>query len=213
MQAPAASLENTRRRGRPAEFDRARALNEAMRLFGQRGYEGTSLDELLEAMSISASSFYNSFGSKDRLYEAVLDHYVEGPGRWFAASLAEPGPARQVFARLLERAVDALADPDMPCGCMVSLEGTHLPPDLAPVRDCLLRFRRRSEAMLTDRLARAVAEGELPPGTDVPALAAFVAAVLRGMAVQARDGVDRGLLREVARLAIRAWPAPLSPSR
>ena len=59
--------EGKRGRGRPAVFDRAKALNRAMKLFWERGYEGTSFDELIAAMGICASSFYNSFGSKEAL--------------------------------------------------------------------------------------------------------------------------------------------------
>jgi len=55
-------------------FDRAVALQVAQKLFWERGYEGTSFDELIAAMGISASSFYNSFGSKEALYCEATRH-------------------------------------------------------------------------------------------------------------------------------------------
>ena len=78
-------LEGKRGRGRPAVFDRAVALMAAMKLFWERGYEGTSLDDLVAAMGISASSFYNSFGSKERLYQEATEVYMAAAGQWNSA--------------------------------------------------------------------------------------------------------------------------------
>src|SRR5258706_14157450 len=76
-----------RGRGRPSVFDRDAALKEAMKLFWERGYQGTSFDELIAAMGISASSFYNSFGSKEALYCEATQSYLDTIGHWFFAIL------------------------------------------------------------------------------------------------------------------------------
>src|SRR3954462_15635173 len=95
--------EAKRGRGRPVVFDRTQALNKAMKLFWERGYEGTSFDELISAMGISASSFYNSFGSKEALYCEATRTYHERAGQWFFAILYVPDiNTRTVFARLFE---------------------------------------------------------------------------------------------------------------
>src|SRR5262249_23270439 len=82
--------EGKRGRGRPAVFDRGVALQEAMKLFWERGYEGTSFDDLIAAMGISASSFYNSFGSKEALYCEATRTYLDWSGQWFFAILNDP---------------------------------------------------------------------------------------------------------------------------
>src|SRR5580693_10016296 len=82
--------ESERGRGRPAAFDRAVALQAAMKLFWERGYEGTSFDNLISAMGISASSFYNSFGSKEALYCEATQAYLDWGGQWFNAILHDP---------------------------------------------------------------------------------------------------------------------------
>jgi AcrR family transcriptional regulator len=92
-----------RGRGRPAVFDRAVALHAAMKLFWERGYEGTSFDDLIAAMGISASSFYNSFGSKEALYCEATQTYLEWSGQWFFAILNDPSiDTRTAFAHLFE---------------------------------------------------------------------------------------------------------------
>lgn len=196
-----------RGRGRPRGFDRQRALQEAMKLFWDQGYEGTSFDDLTAAMCISPSSFYNSFGSKEQLYREAMTCYISGPGSWFARILSETTATRAAFERLIEVGADRLTSDDLPCGCMVSLEGTHLPPSLDSVREALTAYRAVSEKMLVDRLRRGVESGDVPPDTDINALAAFFSAVFRGMAVQARDGASRDRLLEIGRVAMRAWPA------
>src|SRR5258707_12152457 len=100
---PKTSTEPQRGRGRPAAFARAAALREAMKLFWERGYEGTSFDDLIAAMRISASSFYNSFGSKEQIYREATDAYLEVSGCWFMGILNdEKLNTRNAFSRLFE---------------------------------------------------------------------------------------------------------------
>jgi AcrR family transcriptional regulator len=200
--------EETRRgRGRPVVFDRVHALNKAMKLFWERGYEGTSFDELIAAMGISASSFYNSFGSKEALYCEATQSYLEWAGQWFFAILNDPSiDTRTAFARLFEATADEFTRGDHPLGCMISLAGTHCSPGMKNIRDMMAEHRAFSEVALAERLRKGVADGDMPKQTDCDMLAAYYSAVARGLAVQARDGASREKLSEIGRLAMRAWP-------
>src|ERR1700729_2058845 len=187
--------ESKRGRGRPAVFDRDLALREAMRLFWERGYEGTSFDELIAAMGISASSFYNSFGSKEALYCEATRSYLEWAGQWFFAILNDPSiDTRTAFAHLFEATAEEFTRGDHPLGCMVSLAGTHCSPGMTNIR-------------------KGIAKGDVPEATDAKMLAAYYSAVARGLAVQARDGASRKTLVEIGRLAMRAWPADSRTAR
>jgi AcrR family transcriptional regulator len=199
--------ESKRGRGRPAVFDRAKALNRAMKLFWERGYEGTSFDELISAMGISASSFYNSFGSKEALYCEATRTYLEWAGQWFFAILNDPSiNTRTAFARLFEATAEEFTRGDHPPGCMVSLAGTHCSPGMKNIRDMMAEHRAFSEGALAERMRKGVANGDMPENTDCNMLAAYYSAVARGLAVQARDGASREKLSEIGRLAMRAWP-------
>ena len=196
-----------RGRGRPVVFDRARALNKAMKLFWERGYEGTSFDELIAAMGISASSFYNSFGSKEALYCEATQSYLEWAGQWFFAILHDPSTdTKTAFARLLEATAEEFTRGDHPLGCMISLAGTHCSPGMKNIRDMMAEHRALSEGAMAERLRKGVANGDMPETTDCDMLAAYYSAVARGLAVQARDGASRDKLSEIGRLAMRAWP-------
>jgi AcrR family transcriptional regulator len=200
--------EGKRGRGRPAVFDRAVALHAAMKLFWERGYEGTSFDDLIAAMGISASSFYNSFGSKEALYCEATQTYLEWSGQWFFAILNDPSiDTRTAFAHLFEATAEEFTRGDHPLGCMISLAGTHCPPGLSNIRDMMAEHRAFSEGAMANRMRKGVANGDMPKDTDCDMLAAYYSAVARGLAVQARDGAAREKLSEIGRLAMRAWPA------
>ena len=197
-----------RGRGRPAVFDRGAALNAAMKLFWERGYEGTSFDDLIAAMGISASSFYNSFGSKEALYCEATRSYREWAGQWFFAILNDPAiDTKTAFARLFESTAEEFTRGDHPPGCMISLAGTHCSPGMKNIRDMMAEHRAFSEGAMAERIRKGVIKGDLAEDTDCDMLAAYYSAVARGLAVQARDGASRQKLSEIGRLAMRAWPA------
>lgn len=198
-----------RKRGRPQAFDRQLALDAAMRLFWEGGYEGTSFADLIAAMGISASTFYNSFGSKEQLYNEAVQHYLSGPnGARLGAILSGPDDTRTTFARIIDEVAREFTDPVSPTGCMISLAGTHVSPQLHSIRETMTKYRAGFEQMLVDRLQRGLAVGDLPPDTDIVQLASFFGTLFRGMAVQARDGKSQEHLRGLAQVAMRAWPSP-----
>jgi len=206
--------EAKRGRGRPAVFDRAKALNKAMKLFWERGYEGTSFDELIAAMGISASSFYNSFGSKEALYCEATHSYLEWSGQWFFAILNDPSiDTKTAFARLFEATAEEFTRGDHPLGCMISLAGTHCSPGMKNIREMMAEHRAFSESALAARIRKGVADGDVSSDVDCDMLAAYYSAVARGLAVQARDGASREKLAQIGRLAMSAWPAAKAGSR
>lgn len=91
------------RMARPRGFDRDQALETAMRLFRQRGYEDTSITDLTTAMGIVSPSLYAAFGDKQRLFEEAVDRYASGPEAVIATATTEP-TARGAIERILSDA-------------------------------------------------------------------------------------------------------------
>ncbi|MDD2658047.1 MAG: TetR/AcrR family transcriptional regulator [Candidatus Pacebacteria bacterium] len=195
-----------RSRGRPRLLDREHALEVALQLFWRYGYEGTSIAELTAAMGITPPSLYAAFGSKDALYRAALDRYEASYGGYAARALTEEPRVRDAVARMFREAVAVYAAGREPLGCMLAAGAVMCAPEHKDVTADLARRRSAVIAMIKDRFDRAVADEELAPSTDTAALAAFCAAVIQGLSIQARDGTDRGLLEAVAATALSAWP-------
>src|SRR5258708_35529532 len=76
--------------GRPINFDKDAALQAAMLLFWERGFEGTSMADLTQAMGLSPSSIYAAFGDKHALFALAAKRYLENPAQYAARALAEP---------------------------------------------------------------------------------------------------------------------------
>ena len=202
----AAEGHEKRARGRPKTFDRSVALNQAMKLFWERGYIGTSFDDLIDAMGISPSSFYNTFGSKERLYHEATEAYVAQSRKWFSAELEAATDTKTAFHRLLTKGAHEITRDDQPVGCMISLACVQVPPALEPVRQMMAGYRCDAEAAMAARIQRGIDEGDVPDSTNVQALAGFYSALSKGMAVLARDGATRSRLLEIVEIGMRAWP-------
>ena len=194
------------RKGRPREFDADVALDRALRVFQEKGYEGASLPDLTKAMGINRPSLYAAFGNKEALFRKALDRYVGERGACMEETLSGPD-VRAAVGRLLRDTADALTAPKSPHGCLLVQGALSCGDDAGAIRDELSSRRAASVVILRKRFERAVAEGDLPKGADTATLARFIATMLHGMSVQAAGGATRNELRRVAETAMRAWPA------
>jgi AcrR family transcriptional regulator len=202
-----ASSRPARKTGRPLSFDRERALEQAMLLFWQHGYEATSLNELTAAMGITSPSIYTAFGDKKRLFLEAVGLYLSGPVT-SETIIADANSAREAASNLLTASAIGFTGADTPPGCLLASSAISCSAAAIDVQRELAAIRLSIETRLRNRIVTGIEAGELPAATDAEALSAHVMAVIQGMSTLARDGASREKLLRVADAAMAAWPAP-----
>ncbi|TDD25640.1 TetR/AcrR family transcriptional regulator [Actinomadura sp. KC06] len=193
-------------RGRPRTFDPDTALRTALGLFWERGYEGTSLNDLAQAMGIASASIYACFGSKQELFRKVMALYGTTSGGRPRSALREHPSTRAAIHAMLRATADEITRPDAPHYCMLILAAPTGAEENHEVREFLAELRRDMLSTVRDRLVRGVTDGDLTaPPAALDAIARYYTTVVQGLSVQARDGATRDELEAVITCAMAAW--------
>ncbi|HEU5420209.1 MAG TPA: TetR/AcrR family transcriptional regulator [Streptosporangiaceae bacterium] len=183
---------------RTKEFDPEAALRAALKLFWERGYEATSIADLVECTGVARASLYATFGGKRELYLKALDRYGELADPELLAGLSQPGPALPAVRALVERYAREAAGAGGRRGCFV----VNTAVELAPHDPAAARRVQASwdfvETALTSALTRAQAQGELAEGRDPRALGRFLLVLLQGLRVMGKAGTEPDRLRDAA---------------
>lgn len=192
--------------GRRREFDVEKALDAALCVFWRKGYEGASYTDLTEATGVERPALYSAFGNKEALFRRALVRYYECYLKFIPEALELP-TAREVAEHILYRSAELHTQYPDHTGCF-GVNGVLAGSDEAePVRQALIEARAVGEARLRKRFEQAIAESDLPNDARADVLAAFLMAVLHGMAVQAKAGFSRAMLEAIAEQALATWPS------
>ncbi|WP_269792826.1 TetR/AcrR family transcriptional regulator [Stenotrophomonas sp. Iso1] len=178
--------------GRPRSFDRDTAVEEALHLFWEQGYESTSLSQLKDAIGggISAPSFYAAFGSKEALFKECMERYLATYAKVTQCLWDTSLGPRQAVELALRRSAKMQCERGHPKGCMVALGVMSAPsPELSAISAPLTRSRARTRAGIRACVERAIVSGELGPDADAAAMACVFDSFLFGLSTLARDGV------------------------
>ncbi|MDJ0714306.1 MAG: TetR/AcrR family transcriptional regulator [Prochloraceae cyanobacterium] len=189
---------------RHKEFDREVVLEKAMATFWRYGYEGTSVQTLVENMGINRGSIYDTFGDKRSLFLAAIQHYNEAVVKKLIVALEAPGASKQViidrFYNLIDRAV---ADKDRK-GCLLVNTAVEVCPHDADTASQIAADFKRIENAFKKALSRAQEKGELGGDRDVTALARYLTCNLQGLRVISKVNPDPKFLRDIAKVALSA---------
>lgn len=187
------------KRGRPVQYDREQALERASDLFWSAGFAATSLDDLSAATQMTRPSLAGAFGDKEALYIAALMRYRDASVDAMREILSGKRSLRTELADVLQKATDVyMASADAARGCLLigtaSVEAVHRPAVRRVLQESLGAFN----AVLEERIRKAVADGELDTEADAAGLASVTSAIMHSLAVRARAGEPREALDKLS---------------
>ena len=187
---------------RHKEFDKEEVLEKAMTTFWRYGYEGTSIQNLVENMGINRGSIYDTFGDKHSLFLAAIAHYNETVVKKAILALEAPGASKQAvidrFYSIIDRAV---ADKDRK-GCLLTNTVVELCPHDPDTASRIAADLKRIENAFKKALLTAKEKGELSDKHDVTALARYLTSSLQGLRVISKVNPDPESLRDIAKVAL-----------
>ena len=189
---------------RTKEFDPDTALQLALELFWERGYEATSMADLVEHLGIARASIYATYGSKHDLYVAAFERYVRTHDPDIVEALSRPGPVLPAVRALVEAYADESLHDRRRRGCLVVNAAVEIVPRDPQVARRVEASWDTVETALTAALTRARAQGEIPAAKDPRALARLLLVVLQGMRVFGRAKPAPERLRDAAAQALAA---------
>lgn len=197
----ARSIISRMNRGRPRSFDPDFVLEAAMQLFWGKGYEATSLQDLLEATRLSKSSLYESFGNKQSLFEAAFSRYVESRTRYLLERL-ELAESPLVFIHECLLSVLDDADRATPRGCMLVNVTNEFSTSDPAVQRLIALATRRFRGVFEQAFQQAQDAGLVSATQPPAARALYMHCVMSGLRTQTKAGMEQKELLTVIELVM-----------
>ena len=184
------------------EFNPDDALDKAMQVFWHKGYEATSMEDLLKAMDLNRGSLYDTFGDKRTLFLKVMDRYCTTFVEPKFSLLDQPGPVHPTLRRFINGMIEGgLADPQRR-GCFISNTVMELSPHEEEIAGRLRQALKMAEDAFFKILVRAKQQDELKHDTDPRALARFLTTMMQGTVVMIKAGASAEAVHQTAETAL-----------
>ena len=181
---------------RPREFDEQVVLDAAVECFWSRGYEATSVRDLIETTGLTGASLYNAFGGKRALFRAALDRYVE---RSIGERIkrCEALPPREAIAAFFDEILRRSLNDRQRKGCMLVNSALEVAPHDPEFRKIIAAVLGRIEAFFLGCIEAGRVQGTIRCSMPAQNVAHHLLGVLMGVRVLARVRADRALLEGV----------------
>lgn len=181
---------------RPREFDEEQALDRALAAFWARGYDATSIEDLVAATGVGRASLYAAFRDKEHLFRRVMDRYLERDMKQVADATGQLSGEPAIRAFFAQR-IAKFCPRDGSRGCFLQVSGTS-GSSAEIVEQAGADAAREMRAWLVAQLKQAQAAGQLARGTDLPAVADLLVVLHNGLSASARAGLSAKALRTAA---------------
>ncbi len=188
---------------RPKQFNNETALYEAMRIFWTKGYDGTSLPDLLLGMNVSRSSLYNSYQDKQALFHQTLTYYQQTIGASKREALTGAPSAKEGIRQYFNRVIEIALSEELPGGCFFTNVATSLETADEHTRDRINESLKSLENLFYEVLLRGQQTGEIDPNTDIRKQASLLLGLSQGINVLSRVYKEQELFENMIHAALQ----------
>jgi AcrR family transcriptional regulator len=197
MDAKSSEELGKRPRGRPRSFDRDSALDAAVLVFWDKGYDGSSIEDLTHGMGINRPSLYATFGNKRDLFMQAIDRYAATHGNRAFSAFRLEADNRRAIERFFDASIECALAEGTPRGCLINTVATEAAENDADLRDKLADMFTQTDAAIARRLA---ANHSIDASTmhDLEGLARMAHSVTHSIMTRARAGAGRTELSHIA---------------
>lgn len=194
--------------GRSKDFNEQEVLQKAMCLFWEKGYNGTSMQDLVDGLGISRSSLYDTFGDKHQLYLKALESYQQNYSAHLCGFVQSNLPAQAAIKQLLEMMVNELLADEQRKGCFVVNAGVELAGQDQQVTRLVTATEKHLEAAFNEIIVKGQQNGEIAKSLNAPSLARFFNNTIKGLQVSVKACNDRQLFDDIIATALMVLDSP-----
>ncbi len=192
--------------GRRRSIDIDKALPLIVRLFWRHGYDGLTLEQVAEELSVTKPTLFRTFGDKEEIFSKALDaYYIEfiKPGE----DRLEAAPdLRSAVNACFATAIDRMIDDANPPGCFLTDTSQNGDFPSGPVADTLIRLQSRAIVLLEAKIEAAVKGGELESAADPQAVLQYILAQLAALSALSHHASPEATLRSIVDFMIQGLP-------
>jgi len=189
---------------RTKDFDENEVLAKAIQLFWHKGYNGTSMQDLVDGLGISRSSLYDTYTDKHTLYVKALESYQNSAARKIQEIINKPGPVKETIKQLLQLAIGELLCDQQHKGCFMVNAEVEVAPHDTEVNDLVSKNEQQMEQAFYQVIQKGKDSGEIKNRQDARALARFIFNAVKGMRVTAKSITDRSVFDDIIKLTVSA---------
>jgi TetR/AcrR family transcriptional repressor of nem operon len=189
---------------RQKTFQRDDVVDRAIDVFMAKGYEGSTVNDLVGAAGLHPGSLYNAFGSKQGLYQAALERFDAMSPFNQLLGMADTAPPRESIKRILQSVVDPDPNGGGVAGCLITFAAAEVGETKPEIADSLHQAFQRMENRLCRFIERGQRCGEFSSTQKPRELAQFLLSTIQGIQVMSKVTSNKRHLRAAAQVAFAA---------
>ena len=189
---------------RTKDFDENEVLTKAIQVFWHKGYNGTSMQDLVDGLGISRSSLYDTYTDKHTLFVKALESYQNSGAGKIQEIINNSGSAKDIVKRLLEFATNELLGDKQQKGCFMVNAEVEVAPHDAEVNSLVCKHDQQMEEAFYQGIKKRQDSGEIKNQQDARALSRFIFNTVKGMRVTAKSITDKSVFDDIIKLTISA---------